>query len=172
MVKKQLCVFYALFYLLIYILTLHRRTFIKQGYRVLLSTFRCTWTPVFVRAAHWKVYFESLLGCWTIPDCLTWPLSQSRRLASSGRWASEADPPLCQGGVLRVLSQIHETLLVFYFLPNSQRDKKLSGSDPTWVRKKATYGLSTLRTSARMMGGREWTCFRRDILTKTGTERD
>lgn len=71
-----------------------------------------------------------------------------------------------------MLSQIHETLLVFYFLPNSQRDKKLSGSDPTWVRKKATYGLSTLRTSARMMGGREWTCFHRDILTKTGTERD
>lgn len=71
-----------------------------------------------------------------------------------------------------MLSQIHETLLVFYFLPNSQRDKKLSGSDPIWVRKKATYGLSTLRTSARMMGGREWTCFRRDILTKTGTERD
>lgn len=66
-----------------------------------------------------------------------------------------------------MLSQIHETLLVFYFLPNSQRDKKLSGSDPTWVRKKATYGLSTLRTSARMMGGE-----RMDLFSQRHPDKD
>lgn len=67
-----------------------------------------------------------------------------------------SDPPPCREGVRYAVTHPLKRCSSFIFCPTPSRIKQLSSSDPTWVREKATYGLSTLCTSARMMGGQEW----------------
>ena len=64
------------------------------------------------------------------------------------------DPPLCLEGVRFAVTHSLQRCSCFISCPTPRRrDKKLCSSHPTWVRKKATYGLPTLCTSPRMMGG-------------------
>lgn len=110
-----------------------------------------------MRGVHQLALFwgRNRTSCVWLP--LTWPPSpittflQQRPRWASERWSSSGSGRRAAGyAVTRI--QVNAARVLFSE-PSSQQDIKLSGSDPTWVRKKATYGLSTLCTSAGMMEG-------------------
>lgn len=79
--------------------------------------------------------------------------SGSRR-SCSGRWAPERGSSSVSGRrAVRCHTSTRRCSSSLFPAQTPRRIKQLSSSGSTWVRKKATYGLSTLCTSARMMEG-------------------